>query len=133
PAGPILSLEEALEHPQIAAAGLIALGSGNGSLTNLVSVEAHGNGRPRPVEPGVLPLSGVRVVELAGYIAGPYAGRLLSDLGADVVKVEPADGDPFRVLGYGFAAWNRRKKSLALDLRGQDGRERLQRLVRDAD
>jgi crotonobetainyl-CoA:carnitine CoA-transferase CaiB-like acyl-CoA transferase len=75
----------------------------------------------------------VRVVELAGYIAGSYTGRLLADLGADVVKIEPPDGDPFRVLGYGFVAWNYGKRALALNLRATEDRARLLDLVRDAD
>jgi crotonobetainyl-CoA:carnitine CoA-transferase CaiB-like acyl-CoA transferase len=134
PAGPILSIEEALAHPQIAAAALVEPGEPIGRLTNLVRVTRRGAARPRPLPGGgPLPLSGVRVVELAGYIAGSYSGRLLADLGADVVKVEPPDGDPFRVLGYGFVAWNHGKRSLALNLRRPDDRDRLLTLVREAD
>jgi crotonobetainyl-CoA:carnitine CoA-transferase CaiB-like acyl-CoA transferase len=134
PAGPILSMEEALAHPQIGAAELVEPGQPIGRLANLVRVSRRGDSRPRPVSAdGPLPLSGVRVVELAGYIAGSYAGRLLADLGADVVKVEPPGGDPFRVLGYGFIAWNHAKRALSLDLRAEAGRGRLLNLVRDAD
>jgi crotonobetainyl-CoA:carnitine CoA-transferase CaiB-like acyl-CoA transferase len=134
PAGPVLSMEEALAHPQIAAAGLAEPGEPIGRLTNLVRVTRRGDATARPVAgDGPLPLSGLRVVELAGYIAGSYSGRLLADLGADVVKIEPPDGDPFRVLGYGFVAWNYAKRGLALNLRGESDRERLLRLVRDAD
>ncbi|MGH2600414.1 MAG: CaiB/BaiF CoA transferase family protein, partial [Dehalococcoidia bacterium] len=79
------------------------------------------------------PLGGLRVVELAGYIAGSYTGRLLADLGAEVVKVEPPDGDPFRVLGYGFVTWNYGKRGLALNLREPADRARLLALVREAD
>jgi crotonobetainyl-CoA:carnitine CoA-transferase CaiB-like acyl-CoA transferase len=134
PAGLVLSMEEALAHPQPAAAGLVEPGEPVGRLTNLVSVTPHGNARPRAIAAGGDgPLAGVRVVELAGYIAGSYAGRLLMDLGADVVKVEPPDGDPFRVLGYGFVAWNHGKRALSLNLRADAGRQRLLDLVRDAD
>jgi len=134
PAGPVLALEEALAHPQLAAAGLIEPGAPTGMLTRLTQVEQHGDAAPRlPGSRGPLPLSGLRVVELAGYIAGSYAGRLLADLGADVVKIEPPDGDPFRRMGFGFAAWNHGKRSLALDLRSAAGRERLLSLVGGAD
>ena len=134
PAGPVLSLEEALAHPQIAAAGLAEPGEPVGRLTNLVRVTRRGEAAPRPVEDdGPRPLSGLRVVELAGYIAGSYAGRLLADLGTDVVKIEPPDGDPLRVLDYGFVAWNHGKTGLALNLRDGAGRARLLDLVREAD
>jgi crotonobetainyl-CoA:carnitine CoA-transferase CaiB-like acyl-CoA transferase len=134
PAGPILSMEEALAHPQIAAAQLVEPGEPIGRLANLIRVTRRGFAQPRAIyHDGPLPLSGVRVVELAGYIAGSYAGRLLSDLGANVVKVEPPGGDPFRVLGYGFVAWNYGKRGLALDLRSDTDRTRLLQLVSDAD
>ncbi len=86
------------------------------------------------------PLAGVRVVEFGNLIAVPYAGMLLADLGADVVKVEPLGGDLGR--GFGpyvageaafFLAANRGKRSLAIDARHADGRLWLDRLVASAD
>lgn len=134
PAGPVLSMEEALAHPQIGAAGLAAPGEPIGRLTRLSAVRRRGDGEPRTrTTAGPLPLSGLRVVELAGYIAGSYVGRLLADLGANVVKVEPPDGDPFRVNGYGFPAWNHGKRALSLNLREPAGRQRLTALVSEAD
>ncbi len=134
PAGPVLSLEEALAHPQIGAAGLAEPGEPIGSLTRMSAVTRRGDGAPRTAAgSGPLPLSGLRVVELAGYIAGSYVGRLLADLGADVVKIEPPDGDPFRVNGYGFPAWNHGKRALSLNLRDAAGRARLTALVAEAD
>jgi crotonobetainyl-CoA:carnitine CoA-transferase CaiB-like acyl-CoA transferase len=84
-------------------------------------------------------LTGIRVVEAASYVTGPFAGVLLADLGADVIKVEePQRGDPFR--GWGeklysatFCSLNRNKRSLTLDLRRDEGREALRRLVATAD
>ena len=78
------------------------------------------------------PLDGVKVVDLTSYIAGSYAATMLADLGADVVKVESLEGDSFRELP-GFFAWNRGKRSIALNLKTLDGRAVVERLARDAD
>jgi len=85
------------------------------------------------------PLSGVRVVESASFITGPYCGQLLADLGADVIKVEsPEGGDPFRsfagtLYSPHFIAYNRNKRSIALDLRAERGKRVMQRLLERAD
>ncbi|HEX6511665.1 MAG TPA: CaiB/BaiF CoA-transferase family protein, partial [Chloroflexota bacterium] len=85
------------------------------------------------------PLRGMRVVELATFIAGPFAGQLLADMGADVIKVEqPGDGDPFRAFGGSlyaphFVAYNRNKRSIALDARSEHGKPILRRLLERAD
>jgi alpha-methylacyl-CoA racemase len=86
-------------------------------------------------------LGGVRVLELAGFLAGPYCGQILADLGADVLKVEaPAKGDPARDLpdrlgsqSVLFSMCNRNKRSVAIDLANPEGREVFWRLVRTAD
>ncbi len=85
--------------------------------------------------PATGPLSGVRVLELGSFIAGPFAGQLLGDYGADVIKVEaPGDGDPMRRWGVtldGDSLWwpaiARNKRSVVLDLR----EERARAIVRD--
>jgi crotonobetainyl-CoA:carnitine CoA-transferase CaiB-like acyl-CoA transferase len=74
----------------------------------------------------------VSVVDLTGYIAGSYAGMMLADLGARVVKVESLDGDSFRELP-GFPGWNRGKRSLAVNLKTPDGRAIVERLAATAD
>lgn len=94
-----------------------------------------------PSEIGVL--NGIRVVELTMWIAGPSAGGLLADWGADVIKVEPPTGDPQRnilgALGYGdlpvpgFALDNRGKRSVALDLNSDEGRAAMEALLASAD
>jgi len=86
---------------------------------------------------GALPLSGVRVLEFCHAIMGPTAGLILADLGADVIKVEPADGDTTRRL-VGFAAgffptFNRNKRSFAVDLKSKEGLALLHRLAKTAD
>jgi crotonobetainyl-CoA:carnitine CoA-transferase CaiB-like acyl-CoA transferase len=88
---------------------------------------------------GSLPLDGLRVLELGHIIAGPSAGLLLADLGADVVKVErPGDGDQTRGMpagnGANFHFLNRNKRSITLDLKGSsEGRELFLRLARGTD
>ena len=114
--------------------------------------------RPEAV-PG--PLHGLRVLDLSTVLAGPYCAMLLGDLGAEVIKVEPPTGDPTRLYGppyvgaaapgaayppddpragadyRGESAYylsiNRNKRGLALDLRGEDGREALRRLMARSD
>ena len=94
--------------------------------------------RTDPENPGG-PLRGIRVIELGQYISGPYAAKLLADLGADVVKVESPDGDPMRRWeGHGtmspqFAAYNRGKRAVSLDLKSEAGLAALLHLARDAD
>src|SRR6478752_2847836 len=84
-----------------------------------------------------LPYEGVRVVEFTHMVMGPTCGVLLADLGAEVIKVEPIDGDNTRrLLGSGagfFPTFNRNKKSNALDLKTPEGLEAAMRLVATAD
>jgi crotonobetainyl-CoA:carnitine CoA-transferase CaiB-like acyl-CoA transferase len=84
-----------------------------------------------------LPLAGVRVVEFTHMVMGPTCGMVLADLGAEVIKVEPIEGDRTRhLLGAGagfFPMFNRNKKSIALDLRSDKGLEVARRLVASAD
>lgn len=86
------------------------------------------------------PLSGVRVLDLSAYIAGPYGCTLLADQGADVIKIEPPDGDNLRKYpstlqseSRAFIGVNRSKRGLALDLKKPEGLAVLLRLVRTAD
>ncbi|MEX2237025.1 MAG: CoA transferase [Dehalococcoidia bacterium] len=79
------------------------------------------------------PLDGLRVLDLSFYIAGPLGPMMLADLGADVIKIEPVQGEPFRQMAVGFLGWNRGKRSIGLDLRSPEGKEILLDLVRGAD
>lgn len=83
------------------------------------------------------PLAGIRIIEIGHMLAGPYGGMLLADLGAEVIKVEPAEGDIARRISphsigphnaY-FASLNRNKSSVVLDLASPDGQTALGRLV----
>ena len=84
-----------------------------------------------------LPLDGVRVVEFAHMVMGPACGLVLADLGAEVIKVEPIEGDNTRRLmgaGAGFyPIFNRNKKSLAVDLKLPEGRDVIFKLLDSAD
>ena len=80
-----------------------------------------------------LPLAGVVIIDLGTFIAGAYASTLLSDLGAEIIKVEPIDGDPWRQWGLGFFGWNRGKRSLTLNLRDPGAHAAFLRLVARAD
>jgi len=90
----------------------------------------------------MLPLEGVRVVDLTRFLAGPYCTMELGDHGADVIKIEPLEGDHTRrqtlrpdLVGnsYFFAAANRSKRSVTLDFTMEDGKEVVRRLARTAD
>jgi crotonobetainyl-CoA:carnitine CoA-transferase CaiB-like acyl-CoA transferase len=88
-----------------------------------------------------LPLRGIRVLELAQNLAGPYAAQILADLGAEVTKVEPPGGDAARAWGPPFvggsgaifAVTNRGKRSVQLDVRSDDGAAALRELIARAD
>jgi crotonobetainyl-CoA:carnitine CoA-transferase CaiB-like acyl-CoA transferase len=100
--------------------------------------QAHAGAAARP-----LPLAGVRVLDVSQVMAGPYACMLLGDLGADVVRIEPpGTGDQTRgSMGFkmkgsdslGFLNMNRNKRSVALNLKSEAGRQVLLRMARDAD
>src|SRR4051812_13908143 len=94
---------------------------------------------------GQLPLKGLRVLDLASFIAGPVATTVIGDYGAEVIKIEPpGEGDPQRKLGQAHSipqhpvnfCWhlvNRNKRALALDLKHAEGRSVFERLVKTAD
>ncbi len=90
---------------------------------------------------GKQPLAGLRVVDLTTLAMGPLAAQILGDYGADVIKVEPLGGDPFRAtlparspgMGHVFLQLNRNKRSLAIDLKAAGAREALHGLLAGAD
>ena len=86
------------------------------------------------------PLEGLKVLDFSRVLAGPFAGRMLSDLGADVVKVEPPDGDVTRYWGHEIAnitgyfhQQNAGKKNICIDLRAPDAPGLVKQLVAEAD
>lgn len=158
PCGPLDDAERWLDHPQVRAIGLraevddpergvvtmagipINLTRSPGRVTGPApQLGAHaGDVTPRtprplseraaPLAPG--PLAGFRILDLGTFVAGPYTGFLLAELGADVVKVEPCTGDPFRFNGFPY---NRGMRSLAINLRSPDGLAAFHRLAETSD
>jgi crotonobetainyl-CoA:carnitine CoA-transferase CaiB-like acyl-CoA transferase len=128
PAGPALFSDTPLDPPRPAPVP--------GADTERVRAEVP-TWRPPAAPPAARPpracLAGIRVLDLTSFIAGPFCPMLLADLGADVVKVESADGDPFRMAAFGFVGWNRGKRSLVLDLKRPEGRAVLLDVARGAD
>jgi crotonobetainyl-CoA:carnitine CoA-transferase CaiB-like acyl-CoA transferase len=90
---------------------------------------------------GTGPLVGVRVVDLTAMVMGPYSTQIMADMGADVIKIEPPEGDGTRYISVGpapgmsgvFANVNRGKRSVVLDLRSDAGKTALRALIKGAD
>jgi crotonobetainyl-CoA:carnitine CoA-transferase CaiB-like acyl-CoA transferase len=157
PCGALADRQDWLDHPQVQAIGMRAEVDDPergrvvmpGIPVNLTGTPGrvrgpaprHGQADvvrardPRPVPEGPAPISegplaGIRVLDLGTFVAAPYAGALLAELGADVIKVEPPAGDPFRVAGFVF---NRGMRSLAVDLRQPGGVRAFRRLAAASD
>jgi crotonobetainyl-CoA:carnitine CoA-transferase CaiB-like acyl-CoA transferase len=88
------------------------------------------------------PLAGVTIVDMSTFVLGPYATQTLGDLGADIIKVEPPEGDPYRRSGRssrnegmspGFMTINRNKRSVVLDVKTPEGRAAVCELLKTAD
>jgi crotonobetainyl-CoA:carnitine CoA-transferase CaiB-like acyl-CoA transferase len=102
-------------------------------------LEAHAEPSPHPVSPAG-PLTGIKVLDLTSYLAGPYGCALLGDMGAEVIKVESPQGDMMRHYpstmpgeSRAFVGTNRNKYSVVLDLKQPEGLAALLRLVETAD
>ena len=156
PCEPVLSPGEALVDPHLSEVGL-ALACVDGSHHDIVlaspicvqPMEATVSGGARngtEGSPGAgvgggqlggrgneSVLAGVRVLDFSAFVAGPLAAQILADMGADVIKVEPLEGEAMRAAAYAVAACQRGKRSLALDLHAAEGRPIVERLIRWAD
>ena len=88
------------------------------------------------------PLAGIRVIDLTQFLLGPYATQILGDLGADIIKIEEPSGDRQRAVGSApvsknmgstFLNFNRNKRSVAFDLKSEDGKRALRKLILTGD
>jgi crotonobetainyl-CoA:carnitine CoA-transferase CaiB-like acyl-CoA transferase len=108
----------------------------NANASSSAAPSSAGAGLPNPTG-AALPLAGLRVVEFTHMVMGPTCGMVLADMGAEVIKVEPIDGDRTRhLLGAGagfFPMFNRNKKSIAIDLHHPAGAEVARKLAASAD
>lgn len=114
-------------------------GSVRGLMREAQPEELRAFAQPRPARPASgsaearSPLAGVKVLDLGTVIAGAYASCILANFGADVIKIESAEGDPFRPFGPGFSNHNRGKRGLGLNLKDPEGRAAFLDLARGAD
>lgn len=139
-AAPVLSGVEFLRHPQAAANGLPIevtddLGEQRqvGHFVQVTAAEKEATPLAGLGGSGTGPLAGVRVLDVSRAAAGPICGRVLADLGAEVVRVEDPAGEASRSVGLTFAANNRNKLSLGVSLRQQEGLDLIAQLTRRSD
>jgi crotonobetainyl-CoA:carnitine CoA-transferase CaiB-like acyl-CoA transferase len=148
PGGPFLEPAELADDPAIASRGLLGAVAGGGRAP-IRSFRVGRQTQPvervsEPIPPGTMPLTGLRVVDLTWVAAGPYATELLAFLGAEVVRVEsPSNPDLFRRnmsdpsadldSSIRFMDLNQAKESVVADLKSDEGRERVLRMVESAD
>ncbi|WP_157488742.1 CoA transferase [Pseudofrankia sp. DC12] len=149
-AEPVLEPGECFDDPQVRAAGLVTVDPAgyawpSGAVTLTWCPGDAGPARPAPPVAAVAanspvaaadgdpPLAGIRVVDLGNWVAGPYASKLLADLGADVIKVEPPAGLSNLTGLRNTLASNRGKRAIVLDLKTTAGLDTMRRLVATAD
>ena len=89
--------------------------------------------RPSPTGDYLMPLAGIKVVDGASFIAGPFVSSILSEYGAEVIRVEPLTGDTYRAFPIQFLSINRYKRGLALDVPRPEGAQTMLELLRNTD
>lgn len=141
PAQPVLKMGEIYSDVQAVENGFIA----ESDVPELGSVRLPGTPfqiEPQTAEPTAatqksqtlrFPLEGVKVLDLGNFLAGPLAAMILGDLGAEVIKLEAASGDPLRSAEWAFNGCQRNKRAIAIQLKDPKGREVMQQLVQWAD
>ncbi|MCX4092592.1 CaiB/BaiF CoA-transferase family protein [Nocardia sp. alder85J] len=141
---PVLGPGEVLADPHLTEIGLAATESVAGRRIVTMGTPMVVRARPgtavdaaaahvvSPAAEGDL-LAGLKVVDFSAFVAGPLAAEILADLGADVIKVEPPDGEAMRAAAYAVAACQRGKRSLALDINAPGAEPVVRRLLAGAD
>lgn len=141
---PVFAPGEVLADPHVSEVGL-AIPRSEGDHRDIVvgspiSVRPVGTeartghaGHAAPPPGGADLLAGLRVLDFSAFVAGPLAAEILADLGADVIKVEPPEGEAMRAAAYAVAACQRGKRSLALDINAPEARPIVERLIAWAD
>lgn len=135
-AEPVLAPGAALADPQVRHQGLVETDhTGHEQVAQPVRYQPHPAPGPvrHPDTGGNDPLSGIRVVDIGNWVAGPFASKLLADLGAEVISVDPPTGLSNLTGMRNVLATNRGKKSVVLDLKSEDGRAQLHRLLDGSD
>ena len=144
PAQPTMAPGEAFDDEQVESRGYIEEWetSDHGALNGIGSailVKSFSGSEPPELRSGSngaageKPLANIRVVDMSIFVAGTFGSMLLADLGADVIKVEPPQGEPGRLSNSIFSAVNRGKRSLVLDLKSEEGIEKIKQLIKTAD
>jgi crotonobetainyl-CoA:carnitine CoA-transferase CaiB-like acyl-CoA transferase len=139
---PVLAPGDALSDPHLAAIGLAVERHDGGNrdtvVGSVISVVAGGDAaaadrdRASHAAAGGL-LAGVHVLDFSAFVAGPLSAQVLADMGADVIKVEPPEGEVMRAAAYAVAACQRGKRSIAIDVTAPQARPVVERLIRWAD
>jgi len=137
---PVLGPGEILADPHLAEIGLAVRRSDGSHLDvmvgSVIDVYPRGDGDPSrqtPTRSGSGLLAGLRVLDFSAFVAGPLAAEILADLGADVIKVEPPEGEAMRAAAYAIAACQRGKRSLALNIGAPEALPVVERLLSWAD
>jgi crotonobetainyl-CoA:carnitine CoA-transferase CaiB-like acyl-CoA transferase len=139
---PVLSPGDVLSDDHLEASGIAeeraAAGHREVFVATPISVSAPVGLQTSPKPPtdqvsGHHLLDGLRVLDFSAFVAGPLAAEVLADLGADVIKVEPPEGEAMRAAAYATASCQRGKRSLALDIGAKEARPVVERLIEWAD
>lgn len=134
-AEPVLEPGACWDDPQLVHNGLLVTDEAGVTRVGApVRFAANGADEPRIRHLGGRgPLEGLRVVDFGALIAGPYGSKLLGDLGASVIKVEPLGGEQNRLFMRGYIGANRGKRPICIDLKSPEGRDIAQAICRGAD
>ena len=112
-----------------------------GGDNTMQTTQAQASAGPSTGRQPAGPLKGLKIIDLTAVLMGPYCTQMLGDMGADVIKVEPPDGDMVRQIGPArhadmgpiFLNTNHSKRSIVIDLKKPEGLDLLMRLISDAD